>query len=43
MGTSIGVEVALPAVDPARMAALVDASWRHRAPRRLLKELDAGG
>jgi hypothetical protein len=41
MGTPIGVEVALADVDSARMAALVEASWRHRAPRRLVKERDA--
>lgn len=41
MGTPVGVEVVLAKVDPARMAALVEASWRHRAPRRLVKERDA--
>lgn len=42
MGTPIGVEVVLADVAPARMAALVEASWRHRAPRRLVEERDAG-
>lgn len=43
MGRPIGVEVDLAAVDPSRMAAVVEASWRHRAPRRLVKERDAAG
>ena len=41
MGTPIGVEVMMANVAPPRMAALVEASWRHRAPRRLVKERDA--
>lgn len=36
------VLVRLPALDPAEAAELITESWRLRAPRRLVAELDAG-
>ena len=40
MGTPIGVEVSLADVRPERMAALIEAAWRHRAPKRMVKQRD---
>ncbi|SFP44835.1 hypothetical protein SAMN05421810_102612 [Amycolatopsis arida] len=40
--TPVGVTVELAKVDRARLAELVELSWRSKAPRRLLADREAG-
>lgn len=39
--TLLGLSVDLHRVDPEAFAELVEAAWRHRAPRRLVKDHEA--